>query len=214
VYHTTRLTKTIQFIHQCLFLPTVNTLCKALDNDQLISFPPITSAQVHKYLPASTATAKGHLRWVRQHTRSTTKTRQNKTTIIKHDFCPPIDAAAEFELFVGATIADQNDGTIYTDQTGNFPTTSYHGKQCQFVASEYRSNTILVRALRDQSEQSLMEAFRDIYEYLTERGFKPKLNVMDNQCSKAIEKYIRSTKATIQLVNPDDHRVNAAECAI
>jgi hypothetical protein len=37
---------------------------------------------------------------------------------------------------------------------------------------------------------------------------------MDNQCSKAVEKYIRSTKATIQLVNPDDHRVNAAERAI
>eukprot|EP00804_Cyclotella_cryptica_P018372 CCRYP_015481-RA/>CCRYP_015481-RA protein AED:0.17 eAED:0.17 QI:0/0/0/1/1/1/2/0/862 len=37
---------------------------------------------------------------------------------------------------------------------------------------------------------------------------------MDNQCSKAVEKYIRSTKADIQLVNPDDHRVNAAERAI
>eukprot|EP00804_Cyclotella_cryptica_P019448 CCRYP_006615-RA/>CCRYP_006615-RA protein AED:0.18 eAED:0.18 QI:0/0/0/1/1/1/3/0/869 len=37
---------------------------------------------------------------------------------------------------------------------------------------------------------------------------------MDNQCSKAVEKYIKSTKADIQLVNPDDHQVNTAERAI
>ena len=37
---------------------------------------------------------------------------------------------------------------------------------------------------------------------------------MDNQCRKAIDKYIRSTKATIQLFNPDNHRVNAAERTI
>ena len=135
-------------------------------------------------------------------------------TIIEHDFCPPIDAAAEFKLFVRATIADQNDGTIYTDQTGNFPVTSYHGKRCQFIAYEYRSNAILVRALKDQSDKSLMGAFHNIYEYLTEQGFKPKLTVMDNQSSKATEKYIRSNKATIQLVNPDNHRVNAAEHTI
>eukprot|EP00804_Cyclotella_cryptica_P022715 CCRYP_012502-RA/>CCRYP_012502-RA protein AED:0.41 eAED:0.41 QI:0/-1/0/1/-1/1/1/0/237 len=37
---------------------------------------------------------------------------------------------------------------------------------------------------------------------------------MDNQCSKTIQKFIESSKAKIQLVNPDDHRVNAAERAI
>eukprot|EP00804_Cyclotella_cryptica_P000092 CCRYP_013748-RA/>CCRYP_013748-RA protein AED:0.50 eAED:0.50 QI:0/0/0/0.5/0/0/2/0/265 len=61
VYHTATLAETIQYIHQCLFSPTVDTFCKAIDNDQLIGFPPITTTQVHKYLPESTATAKGHL---------------------------------------------------------------------------------------------------------------------------------------------------------
>ncbi|KAL7480670.1 hypothetical protein ACHAW6_006341, partial [Cyclotella cf. meneghiniana] len=214
VYHTTTLAETTQYIHQCLFSPTVETFCKAINNDQLIGFPPITAAQVRRYLPESTATAKGHLRRVRKHTRSTTKQRQAATQAIELDFRPPINAEVEFELFVGATIADQNEGTIYTDQTGAFPVTSYHSNKYQFVAYEYRSNAILVRAIKDQTDKSLIGAFRDVYEYLTDRGFKPKLNVMDNQCSKAVEKYIRSTKATIQLVNPDDHRVNAAERAI
>ena len=37
---------------------------------------------------------------------------------------------------------------------------------------------------------------------------------MDNQCSKTVENFIETSGARIQLVNPDDHRVNAAERAI
>eukprot|EP00956_Cyclotella_meneghiniana_P022201 scaffold41617_cov75-Cyclotella_meneghiniana.AAC.6 len=31
--HTSTMAETIQFLHQCLFSPTVDTLCKAIDND-------------------------------------------------------------------------------------------------------------------------------------------------------------------------------------
>jgi hypothetical protein len=83
---------------------------------------------------------------------------------------------------------------MYTDNTGRFPLQSFHGKKVQFVAYEYRSNTILVWALRgDETDKSMIEAFQDIYKYFTEHGFKPKLNVMDNQCSKAVQAFIKST---------------------
>jgi hypothetical protein len=42
----------------------------------------------------------------------------------------------------------------------------------------------------------------------------PQLNVMDNECSKAVERHIRTKKLDIQLVSPHNHRVNAAERAI
>ena len=105
---------------------------------------------------------------------------------VEQDFRPLIDENAEVEFFIGATLTEQNEGTIYTDNTGRFPIQSFHGKKVQFVAYEYRSNAILVRALRDETDKSMIEAFQDIYKYFTERGFKPKLNVMDNQCSKAV----------------------------
>jgi hypothetical protein len=139
---------------------------------------------------------------------------ETETKVLNHDLHPIIDATTDFELFIGATIVEKNNGTLYTNQTGAFPITSYCSNKYQFVAYEYRSNAILVCALKDQSDKSLIAAPRDIYEYLTDRGFQPKLNAMDNQCSKAIKKYIHSTKAGIQLVNPDDHQVNAAEQAI
>ena len=212
VYHTSTLAETIKFIHQCMFSPTLETFCKAIDNDQLIGFPPITSNQVRKFLPESTATAKGHMNRTRKGVRSTTK--QVQPEYIEADFRPPIDEEANVELFIGATIAKQNEGTIYTDNTGKFPVQSYHGKRIQFVVYEYRSNAIIVKTLRDETDKSMVEAFQEVYEYLTEKGFKPKLNVMDNQCSRAVQKFIKSTGADIQLVNPDDHRVNAAERAI
>jgi hypothetical protein len=60
----------------------------------------------------------------------------------------------------------------------------------------------------------MVEVFNDVYDYLTSKGFKPKLNAMDNACSQAVQKYIKFTKADIQLINTNDHRVNACEWSI
>lgn len=191
----------MKFIHQCLFSPTVDTLCKAINNKQLIGFPHLTSARVRKYLPESTAMAKGHMNRQRKGVRSTTRKAKEKSSeeISKAktemnekeaDMSPPQEEEAEVKILIGATIGDQ------IDQTGAMPIPSFHGKQYQFVAYEYRSNAILVRALKDLSDQSMIKAFTDVYEYLTSNGLKPKLNVMDNACSRAVQKYIKSTKPT------------------
>jgi len=108
---------------------------------------------------------------------------------------PKQDKNAEWELMIGATIADNNDGTLYTDQTGAFPVVSYKGNKLMFVAYEYRSNAIIAKPIRSNSDESLVTAFKEVYEYLSDKGFKPKLNVMDNQCSKAVQKYLTSHTA-------------------
>ncbi len=46
------------------------------------------------------------------------------------------------------------------------------------------------------------------------KGFKPKLNVMDNLATKHIKKILTKNKCKVQLVEPHNHRVNVAECAI
>jgi hypothetical protein len=129
-YHQATMPETIKFIHQCLFSPTVDTLCKAINNNQLIGFPDLTVERVRKYLPESTATSKGHMNRTRKGIRSTTKPTKGanatneankEAEATELDFNPPQDESAEVELFIGATIGDQNDGTIYTDQTGSMP---------------------------------------------------------------------------------------------
>ena len=48
------------------------------------------------------------------------------------------------------------------------------------------------------------------------KGYKPLVNVMDNQATKFIKKISPKTGAhfTLQLVEPHNHQVNAAECTI
>jgi hypothetical protein len=68
--------------------------------------------------------------------------------------------------------------------------------------------------MRNSSDTEMIKAYKEVYEYLESKGFKPRFNVSDNECSKTIKRYIREQNATIQLVEPDNHKVNAAERAI
>jgi hypothetical protein len=49
---------------------------------------------------------------------------------------------------------------------------------------------------------------------LEERGYKPKVNVMDNQATKYIKQFLTKKECKLLLVEPHNHRVNAAEWAI
>jgi hypothetical protein len=49
---------------------------------------------------------------------------------------------------------------------------------------------------------------------MTAKGFKPKLQTMDNEASAALEKYFTEKEMNHQLVSPHCHRTNAAEIAI
>jgi hypothetical protein len=57
-------------------------------------------------------------------------------------------------------------------------------------------------------------AFTEVIATLRARGYHPALNVMDNECSEAVEKHIKASKINIQLVPPHNHHVNAAKQAI
>jgi hypothetical protein len=54
----------------------------------------------------------------------------------------------------------------------------------------------------------------EMFESLEAKGYKPKMNVMDNQTTKYIKKFITKKECNLQLVEPHNHSVNAAERAI
>jgi hypothetical protein len=116
-------------------------------------------------------------------------------------------------MFCFAALADMHAGTMYTDSTGAFPVRSFRNMQYVFVAYIYDLNAILVRAMPAKNDGAMIAAFTDILATLNARGYPPALNVMDNECSKAVEAHIRSNKMDIYLVPPHNHRVNAAERA-
>ena len=106
---------------------------------------------------------------------------------------PPehICATLEPNVFCYAALADTVIiGTIYTDLPGQFPVQSIRNMQYTFVYYAYESNAILVRPMKNRSDESFVVAYKEIYKYLGDRGCKPTLNVTDNECSKAVQNYI------------------------
>ena len=91
---------------------------------------------------------------------------------------------------------------------------SLDGSVCFFVLYHYESNCILPAPIAGLDNVSIFNAYKMQFEELAVKGFTPKLNVMDNQATKHVKKFLTENECKLQLVEPHNHRVNAAECAI
>ena len=105
-------------------------------------------------------------------------------------------------------------GVVYNDLTGNFPFMSVDGSVCFFVMYHYKTNAILVKAIKNLDNHSIYEAYKELFEHLEAKGYKPKMNVMDNQATKYIKKFLTAKDCDLQVVKPHNYRVNATERAI
>ena len=59
--------------------------------------------------------------------------------------------------------------------------------------------------------RSIFKEYKVRFEELVAKEFKPKLNVMENQATKHINAFLTKNKSKLQLVEPHNKRVNAAE---
>ena len=78
----------------------------------------------------------------------------------------------------------------------------------------YETNAIFAVPIPGLDSKSILVAYTKIFEYLVSKGYKPKVNIMDNQATRAIKEYLITQNCALQLVEPHNHRVNAAERAI
>ena len=120
----------------------------------------------------------------------------------------------EDEICCCAVIGDTHKDTIYSDLTGRFPIQSYEGMNYIFVAYVYKLNTISLRSMKSREDASMVEAFTSVYTELETAGHKPKLHILDNECSRAVQKFLIKKGTARQNVEAHNHRVNAAEPAV
>jgi hypothetical protein len=117
-------------------------------------------------------------------------------------------------IFCFGAFADKTSGIVYHDLTGSFPFISLAGSVCFFVLYHYESNCILATPISGLDNKTIFEAFKKYFNELTAKGFKPNLNIMDNQATKHIKQFLSENECELQLVEPHNHRVNTAERAI
>ncbi len=116
--------------------------------------------------------------------------------------------------FCFGAFADKISGVVYNDLTGNSPFMSINGSVCFFVLYHYELNAILVKAIANVDDHSIYEAYKEVFESLEAKGYTPKMNLMDNQATKFIKKFLTKKECNLQVVEPHNHCVNAAKQAI
>ena len=78
----------------------------------------------------------------------------------------------------------------------------------------YESNTILAKPIAGLDDVSIFNAYKQYFDKLKGKGFKPKLNIMDNQATKHIKKFLTKNDCKLQVVEPHNHQVNVAKHTI
>jgi hypothetical protein len=195
----------VHYFHKALFSPTKSALLQAVKDGHLITWPGLTEDAIHKHLKLTPVTTTGHMNQRRQNIRSTSKT-------------PIADApTADTDLgtkthLVYALVVDQ--GQLYTDLKGKFPVRSSKGNSYVMVCYVYECNYVKVILMKSRSASEWVKAYDTIHQELTVKGFKPKLQTLDNEALAALKIFFTANYVEYQLVPPHCHRRNAAERAI
>jgi hypothetical protein len=164
----------VHYLHKALFSPTKSAMLQAVKDGNLITWPSLTEDAINKHLKLTPATTMGHMNQRRQNIRSTSK------TPIGDQPTSDTDLGTKTHL-VYAVVVDQ--GQLYTDLTGEFPVRSSKGNSYVMVCYVYYFNYVKVIPMKSRSASEWVKEYDNIHQELTVKGFKPKLQTLNNEAS-------------------------------
>jgi hypothetical protein len=182
-----------------------SAMLQEVKDGHMITWPGLTEEAINKHLKLTPATAMGHMNQRRQNIRSTSK------APIEKQQTPDTDLGTKTHL-VYAVVVDQ--GQLYTDLTGKFPVRSSKGNSYVMVCYIYDCNYFKFIPMKSRSASEWVKAYDNVHQELIVKGFKPKLQTIDNEASAALNNFFTEHDITYQLVPPHCHRHNAAESSI
>ncbi len=235
-YHRTTKASAGQFMHQSPCNPPITSLLNAINAGFLRGAPHLNAKSVQKYLTPSPATLKGHMKRPCKGLRITTikptppslprppsnnhpfmlglipdNSDEDNKDKPRPAFINDINDESIANVFCVGAFADKN---VYNDCTGIFPFMSLNGNVCFFVMYHYKTNAIFATPIPGLDSENILNAYKKNFEYLVSKGYSPKINVMDNQATKAIKLYLTPQQCRLQVVEPGNHRINTAKQAI
>ena len=163
---------------------------------------------VRKHLPKFLATAKGNLKQDRQNIRSTKLSVAAAPLVLPSQQAPPARSNQVSVETIKLT------GKVSTHQTGRFPVTSSRRIKYLMVLYYHDSNEIIPEPIKSRSEAELIRAYSVLHAKITNRGLRPKFQMLDNECTAGLKDYMRCEGITYQLVSPHLHQTKSAERAI
>jgi hypothetical protein len=137
VYDLPLVEQVIKWMHAVCGYPVKSTWIKAVKAGNFVGWPLLTEKNIAKYYPETEETPKGHMNQTCKNVRSTKPKRQ------------PLEVCHTAASLRGRKVQDvyvktyDVRETIFSDQTGKFPTQSQRGNKYDMVLVEINSNSIL-----------------------------------------------------------------------
>jgi hypothetical protein len=193
---------------------------KAIHAGFFTTWPELTADRVNKYLVTPAATIKGHLAQQRKNIRSTKPKAKPKAQIPyqfpgEHESLLDIQPEQPEERCHNVFLTSMPlTGQIFSDQPGQFLVSSTSGMSSIMIAHCYDSNAIIAEPMPSKTGPSLLTAYKQIHARLKARGFTPKFQRLDNECSTNFQAFLTQEGVDYQLTPAGSHRRNNAERAI
>ena len=204
VYDLPSTEQAIKWMHAVCGYPVKSTWMKAIAAGNYIGWPMLTVKNVNKYYPETNETPMGHLNQTRKNVRSTKPLEMSNTTRLK--------GKKMRDVYISVYNTRE---TMFTDQTGQFPTRSQRGNKYIMIMVEIDSNAILVEPMTSRNDGEMIRAYDALLTRLRRAGIVPLKHVLDNEVSENMKTHIKDNcKMQVELVPPGCHRRNAAEVAI
>ncbi len=166
----------------------------------------LNECNAQKYYPETTETAKGHINQTRKNMRSS----KAKTAPLETCNTSQLHGKKVRDIYTETYMVRK---TIFSNQTGQFPTCSQRGNKYIIVMVETDSNTILVEPMKSCKDEEMIRTYNTLLLQLKQAGIVPKKHVLNNKVY--MKNHISDTcKINMELVPPGCHQRNAAKVAI
>ena len=70
------------------------------------------------------------------------------------------------------------------------------------ILYDYDSNVILAEPIKSQQDTSILEGYKVLTKWLEKAGLTPRLQRLDNECSKILKEYMYDKEIDFQLNSP------------
>jgi hypothetical protein len=233
-------TNSVKFVHHSLYNPKISTLLKAVCKGFLKGCPNLSEKLILKYLNPSPVMAKGLMKHPRHRTKNTRPRNalfsNSRASPLRNNAPPPIMDKAHVpayfpqhavptlidddcnktiaKVFCFGAFADRHSGVVYNDLMGNFSFMLFDGSVCFLVIYHYKANAIMATPITGLDDVCIFNVYKIYFGNWKRKGYKLMLNIMDNQATKNIKKFLTKKECKLQLVKLYNHWVIGAKRAI
>ena len=199
----------VSYSHGSFCSPVDTSMANALQKGWLGNFPRLTATMFNANKPNSLSTAKGHLSQTKQKSKAAKKAASSPP--------PPdyeeIPDEPQFFDYIFTKLRKSNELLNSSDMPGRFTHVSYRGYEYMLI-SIFRGY-IHAEPLKSRQAADLTAAYRSTYNFFSELGHRPQFQVLDNEDSGLLQKFLKNeVNVSIEYVPPNTHRRNRAERAI